>query len=161
MESEGNKYARLSAYDTMLRIDGSAFGVVLRDGYLSEDDSLIAAAVTCETLRSNGGVATVTGLPDNADGLSDPQKKQILGYGFNLKKIPGSVDWERACFSTYKHKEEGCHPSRFVSVRDGVISFRHDNSTGSFRRVDGEFIGTIELFYGGPILTVPAKLTLQ
>lgn len=158
-DAKTGKYERIAAFETMLRVEGAAFGSVLRDGYLSGDPDIINAATYCETMRANGAVARVTGLPENDDNLNDKQKAQILSYSFTMQKA--GADWSQGCLSTYKHPKEGCNPAYFISVRNGAITFRADRQTGLFRRVDSEFVGVIELVYGGAAYTVPAKLTLQ
>lgn len=158
-DPQAGKYARVAAYETMLTVQGAVFGTVLRDGYLSDDPDIISAATYCEMMRSNGAVARVTGLPKNADALSDNQKAQVQASAFTLTKL--GADWDQGCWSAYRPPEDGCNTDYFVSVRDGTISFRSDRNTGVFTRVDGEFVGQIELIVGGPVYTVPAKLVLQ
>lgn len=157
--NKSNKYARIAAYETMLRVKGAAFGAVLRDGYLNDLADIVSAATYCEVMRSNGAVARVTGLPDNIGTLSEPQQAQILTYSFTMNVE--DRDWDQGCISTYDPPAEGCNNKFFISARDGVITFRLDSQSGTFKRQDGEFIGTIELYYGGPYYTVPAKLVLQ
>lgn len=153
------RYARIAAFETMLRVEGAAFGAVLRDGYLSDDPDIVATATFCEVMRANGAVARVTGLPDDADEMTDGQRAQILSFAFPMARA--GADWSQGCLSTRDHPRSGCNPSYFISVRDAVVRFRNDGQTGSFRRVDGEFRGVIELVYGGPTYSVPARLDLQ
>lgn len=153
-----DRYGRLAAYETMLRVEGAAFGTILRDGYRSGDDDLIAAATYCEVMRSNGATARVAGPPDDAGDMSPQQEAQILTRAFPLRK--SGADWDQGCLSTSEHPSEGCNPSYFISVRDGTVAFREDNQTGTFRWVDGEFVGRIDLYYGDPTYSVPATLSL-
>ncbi len=158
-EAAPGSYARLAAYDTMLRVEGAAFGTVLRNGYLSEETDLVAAATYCEVMRANGAVARVTGLPEAAADLRPDAEAAILGFRFNLDKL--ETDWAQGCFSTRAAEGPSCPAQYFVAVRDGIVTFRQELNSGRFRRVDGGFSGVIELLYDSRVLTVPATLTLQ
>lgn len=157
--SDNNNFARLAAYETMLRVQGTSFGAVLRAGYVSEMTDIIHAATYCEVMRANGAAARVIGGPIGDHDLTAQQLENVLSYAFNLSYI--ERNWDQGCISNNRPPETGCNLSYFTSVRDGLITFRVDGNTGKFRRQDGVFIGTIELVYGGPTLTVPAELILQ
>ncbi|WP_299676480.1 hypothetical protein [uncultured Roseobacter sp.] len=150
---------RVAAYETLLRTNEPIFGAMVEEGKSSDVKALFNTAVFCEMFRANGFFARVTGLSAQADTLSDAQKEQLLGRAFQLPVIERHYD--EACISTYSNREPGCNPRYFISASNGVVRFANDRESGEFRWVEGEYVGTLNLWIGSKYVKVPASLELQ
>ncbi|MCV3270571.1 hypothetical protein [Roseobacter sinensis] len=150
---------RVAAYETLLRTNEPVFGAMVEEGKASQVTALFNTAVFCEMFRANGFFVRVTGLPPDAGALTEPQKAQILGRAYQLPVVERHYD--EGCISTYANREAGCHPSYFVSASGGVIRFARDRESGEFRWVDGEYIGTMNVWTGSGYVATPASLQLQ
>ncbi|MEO0659145.1 MAG: hypothetical protein AAFY74_16995 [Pseudomonadota bacterium] len=150
---------RVAAYFTMLRTNEPIFGTLIKEGKSDKNPDITATAIFCEMMRARGFTVKVMGLSEQAESLPENQKKQILSRSFPMKVI--SRHFDNACISTYSNKDDGCHPSYYVGFSNGMLIFRSEYTTGEFRWVDQEYVGTINLYVGGYYYPVPGTLIVQ